>query len=266
VVAPADPGRLVGGGEQRLELELGEQRDQFVIVALGRDGQDALDRGGVLGVAQRGVAKQRADRRQARVAGADRVAALVFEVIQERADQRRLEVVDVESAGRLDGVLRGECQQQPDRVAVRCDRVRAGVLLAGQPVGEKGLQRRCQKAHRAPSSARWSWSAASASSSGAADVRIDDCATIASGVTVSGSCHIAEGAYIGTGVCLHEGITVGEPAMVGMVAVVTRDVPSERLWFGAPPPGRVPGAAAGPATMGGDRGPACGGRADGRGA
>jgi sugar O-acyltransferase (sialic acid O-acetyltransferase NeuD family) len=66
------------------------------------------------------------------------------------------------------------------------------------------------------------------------DVRIDDCATIASGVTVSGSCHVAEGAYIGTGVCLREGITVGERAMVGMGAVVTRDVPSERLWFGAP--------------------------------
>jgi sugar O-acyltransferase (sialic acid O-acetyltransferase NeuD family) len=66
------------------------------------------------------------------------------------------------------------------------------------------------------------------------DVRVGDCATIASGVTVSGSCHIAEGAYIGTGVCLREGITVGERAMVGMGAVVTRDVPSERLWFGAP--------------------------------
>ncbi|HEV2874837.1 MAG TPA: acetyltransferase [Thermoleophilaceae bacterium] len=66
------------------------------------------------------------------------------------------------------------------------------------------------------------------------DVRIDDCATIASGVTISGGCHVAEGAYVGTGVCLRERITVGERAMVGMGSVVTRDVPSERLWFGAP--------------------------------
>ena len=99
VVATTDPFRLVGGVEQRLELRVGEERDECLIVALGWDRQDALDRGGVLGVSQSGVAEQRADRRQARVAGADRVAALVLEVIQERADQRRLEIVDVEVAG-----------------------------------------------------------------------------------------------------------------------------------------------------------------------
>ena len=50
VVATADPGRLVGGVEQRLELGLGEERDERLVVALGRDREDALDRGGVLGV------------------------------------------------------------------------------------------------------------------------------------------------------------------------------------------------------------------------
>ena len=114
---------------------VGEERDQRLIVALGGDRQDALDRGGVLGVTQRGVAKQRADRGQARVAGADRVAALVLEVIEERADQRCLEIVEVEIAGRLAGVLGGEGQQQPDRVAVGGDRVRTGLPLADQPVG-----------------------------------------------------------------------------------------------------------------------------------
>ena len=38
--------------------------------ALGRDGQDPLDDGGVLGVAQRGVAEQRVDRGEPAVAGA----------------------------------------------------------------------------------------------------------------------------------------------------------------------------------------------------
>jgi sugar O-acyltransferase (sialic acid O-acetyltransferase NeuD family) len=66
------------------------------------------------------------------------------------------------------------------------------------------------------------------------DTRIGDWATIASGVRVGGGCHIAEGAYIGSGACLREGLTVGAWAMVGMGSVVTRDVPAERLWFGAP--------------------------------
>ena len=103
VVAAAGPGAAVGGGEQRVELGFGEERDQRAVEALGRDRQDALDRGGVLGVPQRGVAEQRADRGQARVAGAGAVVALVLEVIQERADQRRVEIVDVEVAGRLAG-------------------------------------------------------------------------------------------------------------------------------------------------------------------
>jgi acetyltransferase-like isoleucine patch superfamily enzyme len=66
------------------------------------------------------------------------------------------------------------------------------------------------------------------------DVRIDECATLGSGVRVGGGCHISRGAYLGSGACLRERITVGEWAMIGMGAVVTRDVPAERLWSGAP--------------------------------
>ena len=43
---------------------------------------------------QRGVAEQRMDRGQARIAGADAVVAVVFEVVEERADQWRVEVGD----------------------------------------------------------------------------------------------------------------------------------------------------------------------------
>jgi sugar O-acyltransferase (sialic acid O-acetyltransferase NeuD family) len=66
------------------------------------------------------------------------------------------------------------------------------------------------------------------------DVRVDDFATVAAGVRMGGGCHVHEGAYIGSGACLREGIAVGEWSMIGMAAVVTRDVPPERLWFGAP--------------------------------
>ncbi len=58
VVAAADPRGLVGGVKQGVELVVGEERDERVIVAFGWDRQDALDRGGVLGVAQGGVSEQ----------------------------------------------------------------------------------------------------------------------------------------------------------------------------------------------------------------
>ena len=51
---------------------------------------------------------------------------------------------------------------------------------------------------------------------------------------LSGGCQVDRGAYIGTGVCVREGLTIGELAFVGMGAVVTRDVPPERLWLGSP--------------------------------
>ena len=66
------------------------------------------------------------------------------------------------------------------------------------------------------------------------DVRVDDFVTIASGVRLGGTCRVRQGAYLGSGACLREGITVGERAMIGMGAVVTCDVPPERMWFGVP--------------------------------
>ena len=81
------------------------------------------------------------------------------------------------------------------------------------------------------------------------DVRIGDWVTIASGVRIGGGCQVAQGAYLGSGACLREGLVVGERAMVGMGSVVTRDVPAERLWYGAPArdmaPAPLPGAPAG---------------------
>lgn len=66
------------------------------------------------------------------------------------------------------------------------------------------------------------------------DVRVDDCATLGAGVRLGGGCHVSEGAYVGSGSCVREMIHVGRWAMIGMGSVVTRDIPAERLWWGAP--------------------------------
>jgi hypothetical protein len=62
-----------------------------------------------------------------------------LEVLQERRDQRLVEVVPAQRRGRDPGAVVGEAQQQAQAVAVGGDRARAGVQLLGQAVGEERL-------------------------------------------------------------------------------------------------------------------------------
>ena len=169
VVAAADPGAAVGCGEQRVELGFGEERDERALVALGRDRQDALDRGGVLGVPQRGVAEQRADRGQPRVAGADRCcrARARGDPGTRRSAARRDRRCRA-SLGALAGALGGE--RRAAAGACRGRRRSCARWRGFWPIS-RSVKNACSvgasSAHRAPPS-RWrsSRSAASASSSG----------------------------------------------------------------------------------------------------
>ena len=113
VVAAPGAGGPVGGGEQGFSFGAGEEGDDRLVAAFGRDRQHPGDVGGVLGMAQRREAEQGVDRGQPGVAAADGVAALMFEVVEERADHRRVQVGDVEAAWRGSGALGGEAEQQP---------------------------------------------------------------------------------------------------------------------------------------------------------
>ncbi len=150
VVASAGPDALVAGSEEGVDLGFGEVGDEVAFSSLLRDREHPLDRCGVLGVVQRHVREQRMDRREAVVAAADAVAASLLEVLQERSDQRRVELCDIQFAGRLAGPLGGELQQQPEGLAVRSDRVRARAALRDQPIAEVGLHRGRERAHRSP--------------------------------------------------------------------------------------------------------------------
>ncbi len=118
VVTPPGAGGPVGGGQQRLGFGVGEEGDDRLVGPLGRDGQDAFDVGGVLGVAQRRVGEQGVDRGQPGVACGDAVAALVLEVVEERGDHRRVELGELELRWLGAGLLLSEPQQQPKRIAV----------------------------------------------------------------------------------------------------------------------------------------------------
>ena len=154
VVAPAGPGFLVAGSEERVGLVRGEVGDVGAVAALAGDGQDPLDQRAVLGMAQGGVGEERVDCRQAGVAGPDAVAAIVLQVLQERGDGRGVEVGETERARRFPRSGGGEADQQPERVAVGGDRGGAGVPLADQPAGEELLQDGSEVTHRCPLSRR----------------------------------------------------------------------------------------------------------------
>jgi sugar O-acyltransferase (sialic acid O-acetyltransferase NeuD family) len=71
------------------------------------------------------------------------------------------------------------------------------------------------------------------------DVRLDDYATLAPGVHVSGKVVIGRGAYLGTGAVTVDGdyerpLMIGDRAVVGAGAVVTRDVPAAATVVGIP--------------------------------
>jgi hypothetical protein len=79
----------------------------------------------LLGVFERSEAVEGVDRPEPGVAGPGAVAPVLLEVVEERADQRRVEIVDVQLERLLAGLLLREAKQQPERVAVGGDRLRA---------------------------------------------------------------------------------------------------------------------------------------------
>ena len=125
VVAAAEPGAFVGRGEQRCDLVAIEVADGVAFIPFGGDRHHPGDRVGVLGVLERRVPVEGMDRPQAGVAGSRAVAPVFFEMLEERADQRRVEIVDVQLERLLAGPLVREAQQQPERVPVGGDRLRA---------------------------------------------------------------------------------------------------------------------------------------------
>jgi sugar O-acyltransferase (sialic acid O-acetyltransferase NeuD family) len=71
------------------------------------------------------------------------------------------------------------------------------------------------------------------------DVRMDDYATLAPGVHISGWVHIGRRAYLGTGACVINGtakspLVIGEDAVIAAAACVVRTVPPGITVWGVP--------------------------------
>src|SRR5882724_3024631 len=109
------------------------------------------------------------DGREPSIASLHGVAPLLFQLLQERADEGRVEVRQLEPRRMLSELAMGETKEQPEGVAVSGDRVWARAALLQQALGEPRLEERGERAHRSTSVARSSRRVANASSSGVAD-------------------------------------------------------------------------------------------------
>jgi hypothetical protein len=98
--------------DERERLLSGEERHDAPVEAFGGDAEDSGDHGGVFGVAQGGVAKQRADRGESQVPRSRAVVAVSLEVLEERRDQRLIEVVPVQRRRSGSGLVVREAQQR----------------------------------------------------------------------------------------------------------------------------------------------------------
>ena len=58
--------------------------------------------------------------------------------------------------------------------------------------------------------------------------------TVASRVCLGGGVRVCEGAYLGAGALVRESRTIGSWALVGMGAVVTKNIPRSEVWAGVP--------------------------------
>ena len=136
------PGAEVASAEQGVDLVVVQVGDDLSVGELDRDGEDTLDRAGMLGVAERRVGEQRVDRREAVVAGAHAVVPHHLQVLQEGTDERRVKVGEVELIGPLARPLGGKAQQQAEGVPVRGDGVGARSSLGHQALGQERFERR----------------------------------------------------------------------------------------------------------------------------
>src|SRR5207248_7786483 len=85
------------------------------------------------------VVEEGMDGRQARVPAPGAVAAGFLKVIEEVADEGRVQILEGQLRRGLPQSLLGESQEQAESVPVSRDGVRAGPTLPQETVGEEGL-------------------------------------------------------------------------------------------------------------------------------
>ena len=91
MIAPAEPGALIGCVEQGLDLRASEEMYLTPRKALVGNGQHALDLGGMVRQFERGISKEGVDGGQPQIPTACAQSAMLLQVIEKRHDQRGID-------------------------------------------------------------------------------------------------------------------------------------------------------------------------------
>jgi len=143
-------GRWIRRIEQGLELglvQMGDQPGVGLLVWDREDASDLLERGGFAMLQE---AEERSDRRQADIARLCRVPACVLEVLEESADQRRVQLLQRQRRGDGPEPACGKLEQRLEAVRVRIAGVRAGSAMPSQVLAQEGLDMWRERAHECP--------------------------------------------------------------------------------------------------------------------
>jgi hypothetical protein len=139
-VPPTCPRRLIGCCHEGLDLGPCKELDLRAVVALLWYRQNALSQGAHARLMESNIAEERMKGSQAGISAAGAIAALFFEMVEEGADERSIQILEVKHRGRFLQTLPGKCEEQTEGVPVTGNGVRACLPLAHEAVGEECLE------------------------------------------------------------------------------------------------------------------------------
>ena len=120
-------------------------------------------------MSKRCVPEQRPDGSKSSITGAGAIFPLFLKVVEEGADEWRIQIADVQLRRLRAAPLGRKAQHQSQGVPIGSNCMRAGLPLTYQAIGEERLQGGGESAHEAAPSPVWRRSAARISSSGTAE-------------------------------------------------------------------------------------------------
>jgi hypothetical protein len=167
-ISPTEPGREIRRGEQSVLLGAGQRGDELALGLLARNREDPLGDGAVGRLLQGDEAEERMDGGQASVSGANAIAPVRLEMLQERDDERSVEIGHEQSRRGLAHALLAEREEESERVAIRGDRVGACISLTQEAVGEERLEQPRDQRHGRTAEYRSRRAVAASSNSGTA--------------------------------------------------------------------------------------------------
>ena len=142
MIAPAEPGVLIGRSEQRLDPRASEKVDQGPRKALAGDGEHALDLRGMSRRLEGRVPKERVDSGEPQIPAAHAQPSMLLDMIEKRHDQRSIDFLELQARGRRVQTLLRKRQEQTEGVAIRTNCMRTNLPLLHQALREEPLQQR----------------------------------------------------------------------------------------------------------------------------